>query len=87
MKTVKEFFAHPLIQMALVLGAITIVLAYFSKRILAEPLRNWELGLPAYLAVLFQGFVKTRPDSRFSRTWIGILIMVIAGVLVVVLNS
>ncbi len=87
MKTIKEFFVHPLIQMALVLGAITIIMAYFSKRVFSEPLRSWELGLPAYLGLLFQGFAKTRESSRFSRPWIGILIVVLLAILVLALNA
>jgi hypothetical protein len=87
MKTVKEFFAHPIIQTALVLGASIIILAYFSKRVLAEPLKNWELGLPGFLAVLFQGFAKKYESSRFSRPWIGMLIIVLATILVIALNA
>jgi hypothetical protein len=86
MKTIKEFFAHPIIQMALVLGAITITMAYFSKRVLPEPLMNWELALPAILATLFQGLIKTRPSSRFSRPWIGMVIVVAAAGLIIALN-
>ena len=87
MRVVKEFFAHPIIQIALALGASTVILAYYSKRVLDQPLRNWELGLPAFLAMLFQGYVQTHKSSRFSRSWIGILAVVLATVLVIVLNS
>ena len=87
MKTIKEFFAHPMIQMALVLGASTIILAYYSKRVFAEPLRNWELAIPAFLASLFQGFAASRKTSRFSRPWIGMLILVLATILIIVFNA
>ena len=87
MKKVKEFFAHPIIQLALVLGASTLILSYFSKRVLAEPLRNWELGLPAFLAMLFQGYAAHKKSSWFSRSWIGILIVVLATILVIALNA
>jgi len=87
MKTVKEFFAHRIIQIALVLGASTVILAYFSKRVLAEPLRNWELGLPAFLAIFFQGFTKKQTSSRFSRPWFGILVIVLATILIIALNA
>ena len=73
--------------MALVLGAITVILAYFSKRVLAEPLRNWELGLPAFLAILFQGFAKKQKSSKFSRPWFGILVVVLAAILIIALNA
>lgn len=87
MKTVREFIAHPMIQMALVLAAITLILAYFSKRVFAEPLRNWELGLPAFLGSLFQGLTGTRKSSRFSRPWVGVLVTVLAAILVLAVNA
>ena len=87
MKTIKEFFAHPMIQMALVIGAITIILAYYSKRVFAEPLSNLELAIPALLATLFQGFAASRKTSRFSRPWIGMLVLVLATILIIVFNA
>lgn len=87
LKTVKEFFAHPIIQMALVLGASTITLAYFSKRVCVEPLRNWELALPAFVATLFQGFAYKKKGSRLNRPWIGMLIVVLASLLIIASNS
>ena len=73
--------------MALVLGASTIVLAYFSKRVFVEPLRNWELALPAFVATLFQGFAYKKRVSRFGRPWIGMLIVVLVTLLIIAFNS
>jgi len=86
MKTIKEFFSHPIIQMALVLGTITITLSYFSKRVFDEPLRNWQLGLPAFLATVFQGLAQMRKGAWYIRSWIGMLIVALSAVLVVVFN-
>lgn len=86
-KVVTEFFAHPIIQTALVLGASTVILAYFSKRVLPEPLSNLELGLPALLATLFQGLAHTKKTRGHIRPWIGILIIVLATLLIIALNS
>lgn len=86
MKTIKEFFAHPIIQMALVLGAVTVILAYVSKRVLDEPLRNWELALPALLASLWQGLAMKLRGSRIGATWVGMLVVVVAAGLVVLRN-
>jgi hypothetical protein len=87
MKKIKEFFAHPIIQLALVLGTSTLILAYFSKRVFTEPLSKLKLGLPAFLAMLFQGFAAHKKSSRFSRSWIGILIVVLATILVIAFNA
>ncbi|MFH2053568.1 MAG: hypothetical protein ABIK96_13975 [bacterium] len=86
MTRIKEFLAHPIIQMALVLGAVTILLAIYSKRVAAEPLRNWELALPGFCGTLFQGFSQSRRSSPFSRTWIGLVIVALMAGLVMVLN-
>jgi hypothetical protein len=86
-KTVKEFFAHPIIQTALVLAASTLTLSHFSKRVFDEPLRKWELGLPALLTMLFQGYAASRKTSRFSRPWIGMLIIVLSTALIIIFNA
>ena len=86
LKAIREFFEHPIIQIALVLAASTLTLSYFSKRVFAEPLRKWELGLPALLVMFFQGFAAHKKSSRFSRPWIGMLIVVLSSILIIVLN-
>ena len=85
-RAVKEFFSHPIIQTALVAGASTVILAYFSKRVLDVPLRKWELGLPALLLALFQGLAAYRKSSRFSHAWIGMLVIALSTVIVIIIN-
>jgi hypothetical protein len=88
MSTIKDFFAHPIIQTALVAGASTIVLAYCSKRVFADPLRQWELAVPAFLFTLWQGFAAMKNAAPwFRRPWIGMTIIAAATVLVLVANA
>jgi hypothetical protein len=87
MKAIKEFFAHPIIQVALVLGASTVILAYFSKRVLDEPLKNLELALPALIATLFQGVSLKKKSAWYGRPWIGMLLIALATVFIILLNS
>ena len=87
LETIKEFFAHPIIQMALVLAASTLLLSHFSKHMFAEPLRNWELGLPAILATASQGLAARYRSSWFRRQWAGMLIVVLSTALIIVWNS
>ena len=86
MKAVREFFSHPLIQTALVLGVCTIALAYFSKRVLPEPLSNLELGLPALLGMLFQGLTSFGNKKKFYRPWVGMLIIAVTTTLIIMIN-
>ena len=87
MRTIRDFFAHPIIQTALVAGASTILLAWCSKRVFAEPLSNLELSLPALIFTLWQGFAAMK-NARpwFRRPWIGMTIIATVTVLVILLN-
>ena len=63
-----------------------LVLAYFSKRILPEPLSKLEFALPALVAVLFEALEKSRKSSWYARPVFGILAVAVATTLVIVLN-
>jgi hypothetical protein len=87
MQTIKDFFAHPIIQTALVTGVSIIVLAWFSKRVFAEPLREWELALPAFLFTLWQGLTARKTAAPWlRRPWIGMLVIAAVTLLIIVLN-
>jgi hypothetical protein len=85
--TIKDFFAHPIIQTALVTGVSTVVLAWFSKRVAPEPLRSWELALPVFLFTLWQGFAARKNAAPwFRRPWLGMVVIVVATAIVLVTN-
>ena len=87
MENIKAFFAHPIIQFALVLGACTITLAYFSKRVLPEPLSNLELALPQLLAMLLEGIAVSRKLSWYRRPQYSIAVLVVVTFVVIVFNT
>ena len=87
MGRIRDFFGHPIIQMALAVGASILVLAYFSKRVLAEPLGDLELALPPFMAVLHEAVAHFRKDAWYSRTVVGIAAVLVATVLVIALNA
>ena len=53
MSKVKKISINPQIQIALAAGMSIIVLAFFSKRVLPEPLSYLELALPPFVALFF----------------------------------
>jgi hypothetical protein len=85
-KKVREFFAHPIIQMALAAGASILTLAYFSKRVLPEPLSNLELALPPFLATVFEGLAHRHRGAWYARPSMGIAVVVISTLLIIVFN-
>ena len=87
MQTIKDFFAHPLIQIALAVGFSIVVLAYFSKNVLDEPLSNLEHALPPFIAVLFQPLANIRKGAWFTRPIVGVLAVLLTTVLVIAVNA
>ena len=88
MNKIKNFSINPNIQIALATGTSILVLAYFSKRILPEPLSYLELALPPFIAVFFA----TPPSKKKKAAWYGrplygILAILLATVLVIGLNA
>jgi hypothetical protein len=87
MDNIKKLKVNPHIQIALAAGTSIIVLAYFSKRVLPEPLSYLELALPPLLATLFETTTKKKKAAWYGRPVVGILAILLATVLVIVLNS
>ena len=88
MKKIKKFSIKPQLQIALATGTSIIVLAFFSKRVLPEPLSYLELALPPFIAVFFA----TPPSKKKKAAWngrplYGILAILLATVLVIGLNA
>jgi hypothetical protein len=87
MVKIREYLAHPIIQIALAAGASIIVLAYVSKRVLPEPLSTLELALPPFVATLFEAVAETRKGAWYTRPIFGIITVALATVLVVAFNA
>jgi len=88
MSKIKKFSINPQIQIALATGTSIIVLAYFSKRVLPEPLSYLELALPPFVALLFETATKKKKKAAwYGRPLYGILAILLATVLVIGLNA
>ena len=83
----RKFRVHPLTQIAGVTGLSILALAYFSKRVLPEPLSYLELAFPPFLAVVYEAAAKSRPSAFYSRPVFGILAILLATVLVIAFNA
>ena len=69
---------HPRIQLALASGVSIVVLAWFSKRVLPEPLGNLELAAPPFLAAVFEAATTKVKARWYGRPWCGILLVLLA---------
>lgn len=78
MSALKKLYRSPLIHVALAAGISIIVLAYFSKRILQQPLSDLEIALPSILMTLHFSLYSKYREKLESKThfWvIGILLI------------
>ena len=65
MSRVAEFLKSHHIQLALAAGISILLLAYFSKRVLSEPIPTLYRAFPALLAVIAEGVI-----SKNKGLWI-----------------
>jgi hypothetical protein len=86
MSKVAEFFKSHHIQLALATGFSIIALAYFSKRVLPEPIPYLHLAFPPFLAVVAEAIIAEYRNSWFARTWYWVLAILLATVLVIALH-
>ncbi len=86
MEKFKDFFKSPHIQIALATGFSIIVMAYFSKRVLDEPIGYLPLAIPPFIAAIFESLLGRYKDKRICTTWYWVTAVLIATVLVIVFH-
>ena len=86
MSKVKEAINSPHIHIALATGFSIIILAYFSKRILPEPIGYLQLAIPPFLATIFETLLGRYKDSKICTTWYWIVAVLVATGLVIGIN-
>ncbi len=77
---------HPRIQLALAVGASIVALAYFSKRVLPEPLSYLELALPPFIAMVYEVATAKNRTPWYSQPMVGVMAVVLTTALVILLN-
>ncbi len=84
MSKLKELIKSPHIHIALATGFSIIILAYFSKKILTEPLSYLQLALPPFIATIYESLFEKNKESKFLTTWYWVVAIVAATALVIV---
>ena len=87
MSKLKESIKSPHIQIALATGISILVLAYFSKKILPEPLSYLQLALPPFFATVFEALLNKYPDKKFCTTWYWVAAVLLCTAIVIVFNA
>ena len=88
MKKLKELLKSGHIHVSLALGTSIIVLAWFSKRVLAEPLSYMELSICGLIMLGYETVAQNKKTANawFTRSIYWVIAILIAMVLIIVLN-
>ena len=87
MQRLKELIKSPHIQIALGTGVSIIVLAYFSKKILPEPIGYLPLAIPPFIATIYEAVAAKHKNKKITTTWYWVVAILVATVLVIVFYS
>jgi Na+-transporting NADH:ubiquinone oxidoreductase subunit NqrB len=85
MSKFKELIKSPHIHIALATGLSIIVMAYVSKKILAEPMGAIPLSIPPFLMLLYESLSGRYKNSRIMTTWYWILAITGSAVLIILI--
>ena len=87
MKKLKELIKSPHIQIALATGVCIIVLAYFSKQILSEPIGYLPLAIPPFIASIYEAVAAKHKNKKLATTWCWIATIFFSTALIIFLYA
>ncbi|MCW8805090.1 MAG: hypothetical protein OQK56_01410 [Ignavibacteriaceae bacterium] len=87
MKKLKELLKSPHIQIALATGVSIIVMAYFSKRVLAEPIGYLPMAIPPFIALIYENVLNKHKKKKVATAWYWVIAILVATALIITLHS
>lgn len=82
----KEYVISPHIHLSLATGISIIMLAYFSKRVLPEPIPYLQLAIPPFFMTIWEGVQGNEKYARISNPVYWIAAILISTVVVIRVN-
>lgn len=72
MSKLKNLLKSPHIQIALATGVSIVVMAYFSKRVLPEPIGYLPMAIPPFIALVYENVLNKHKKKKIATTlyWI-----------------
>ena len=86
MTKLKELIKSPHFQIALATGVSIIVMAYFSKRVLSNPISYFQMAIPPFIALVYENVLNKHKNTKIAtaRYWV---IAILAATALVILIS
>jgi hypothetical protein len=86
MKKTKELLKSPHIQISIATGISIIVIAYFSKHVLPEPIGYLPTAIPPFFMVIYEAVVAKYKNSKITKTWYWVTAILISTALVIMFH-
>lgn len=83
----KEFLNSPHIQIALATGVSIILMAYFSKRVLPEPIGYLPMAIPPFIALVYENVLNKYKKKKVATAGYWVIAIFAATALIIVLNT
>ena len=87
MNKLKEFFKSPHIQIALATGVSIVVMAYFSKRVLSNPISYFQMAIPPFIALVYENVLNKHKKKKVTTAWYWVIAIFAVTALIIILHS
>ena len=87
MNKLKELIKFPHIQIALATAVSIIAIAYFSKRVLPEPIDNLLTAIPPFIALIFESVLSKHKGKKIATTWYWVAAIFFSTALIIFIYS
>ena len=86
-KKLKELLKSPHILIALATGVSIIVMAYFSKRVLPEPIGYLPMAIPPFIALVYENVLNKYKNKKIATAWYWVITIFVATALIILIST
>ena len=83
----KEIIKSPHIQIALATGLSIVVMAYFSKRVLPQPIGYLPMTIPPFIALIYENVLNKHKKKKIATAWYWVIVIFAVTALIIILHS
>jgi predicted histidine transporter YuiF (NhaC family) len=83
----KEIIKSPHIQIALATGLSIVVMAYFSKRVLPQPIGYLPMTIPPFIALIYENVLNKHKKKKIATAWYWVIAIFAVTALIIILHS
>jgi hypothetical protein len=83
MQKLKGLLKSPHIQIALATGVSIVIMAYFSKRVLSEPIGYLQMAIPPFIALIYENVLNKHKNKKIATAWYWVIAILVATALII----